>query len=130
MSDDNLSGKKNILVAEDEKAYAHALVLKLQHAGYDAKSAVNGEEAMRMIKEEKFDLLFLDLIMPIMNGFDVLEALKKQNVKLPIIVLSNLGQPSDEEKVRGLGAIDFVNKTNTSILDVIKKVNNYMNSHK
>ncbi|MBN1778989.1 MAG: response regulator [Candidatus Buchananbacteria bacterium] len=94
-----MSGKsKRILVVEDEKPMAKALELKLTHAGYQVVTASNGEEALMILEKDKFDLILLDIIMPKMDGFGVLEALKKQGKKTPVIMSSNLSQPEDEKK--------------------------------
>lgn len=116
---------KRILIAEDEKAYSRALVLKLQNAGFEAESVENGEEALEAIKKGHFDLLLCDLVMPKMNGFQVLEEIKKQGLNIPAIVLSNLSQADDEKKGRGAGAVDFMIKSNTPIVNVIAKVENF-----
>jgi CheY-like chemotaxis protein len=116
---------KRILIAEDEKAYSRALVLKLQNAGFEAKSVENGEEALEAIKTGNFDLLLCDLVMPKLNGFQVLEEIKKQGLKIPVIGLSNLSQADDEKKMLGAGAVDFLSKSNTPIIDVIRKVENF-----
>jgi DNA-binding response OmpR family regulator len=113
---------KHILIAEDEKPYSRAMVLKLQHAGFDAQSVGDGEEAVALLKTKKFDLLILDLVMPKMDGFGVLEELKKLSIKLPIMVLSNLTQDEDKKKTQDLGVQVFVEKSNTAIVDVINKV--------
>lgn len=118
--------KKKILIAEDERAYSRALVLKLQNAGFEAESVLNGEEALEAIKKTNFDLMFCDLVMPKMNGFILLEELKKQEIKLPVIILSNLSQSEDEKKAKELGAIDFLAKSNIPIAEVILKVENFL----
>jgi len=119
------SKPKKILIAEDEKAYSRALVLKLNNAGFEAESVDNGEEALEAIKKGGFDLLLCDLVMPKLNGFQVLEEIKKQDLKIPVIGLSNLSQADDEKKMLGAGAVDFLSKSNTPIIDVIKKVENF-----
>lgn len=121
------TGDKTILIVEDEKPYSRALTLKLQNSGFKALSAENGEEALKILRKQKIDLVFLDLVMPKMNGFVLLEILKKENINVSVIALSNLSQQSDENKVRELGAIDFINKSNTSISGVIEKVKLFFN---
>lgn len=125
---DNQSQK--ILIAEDERAYSRALVLKLQNAGFKAESVENGEEALQAIKKGNFDLLLCDLVMPKMNGFQVLEEIKKQGLKIPVIGLSNLSQADDEKKIRDAGAVDFLSKSNTPIIDVITKVQQFFSTLK
>lgn len=118
---------KRILIAEDEKAYSRALSLKLQNAGFEIEVAENGEEALVALKKSHFDLVLCDLIMPKMNGFVVLEEIKKLGLEVPIIVLSNLSQADDEKKVRALGAVDFLAKSSIQIAEVINKVHEFLN---
>lgn len=118
---------KRILIAEDEKAYSRALSLKLQNAGFEIEVAENGEEALAALKKSHFDLVLCDLIMPKMNGFVVLEEIKKLGLEVPIIVLSNLSQADDEKKVRALGAVDFLAKSSIQIAEVINKVHGFLN---
>ncbi len=113
---------KRVLVVEDEKPMAHALELKLSHAGFAAQSAGDGEEGLMILKKQDVDLVILDLVMPKLDGFGVLEALKEQGVTLPVIVLSNLSQGEDEKRARLLGATEFFIKSNTSIAEIIERV--------
>jgi len=113
---------KRILIAEDEAAYSRALVLKLKNAGFHAQSVDNGEDALSIVVKDNFDLLLCDLIMPKMNGFTLLEEFKKRQIKIPVIILSNLSQSDDEIKARKLGAVDFLIKSNIQISDVVSKV--------
>ena len=117
-----MNKSKNILIAEDEKAYCRALVLKLQKAGFDAEGVGNGQEALDQLKNKKFDLLILDLIMPQMSGFEVLEEIKKSEIKVHTIVLSNLTQSEDKNKAKALGVEDFIEKADTSIVEVVNRV--------
>ncbi len=115
-----------ILIIEDEKAIAKALELKLKKAGFDAKSVSNGKEGIDMLKEEKYDLILLDLVMPIMDGFATLEELKKMKIETPVIILSNLSQEGDEKKALELGAKDFFIKSNTSLSFIVDKVKQFI----
>jgi len=117
---------KSILISEDEKAIAEALKLKLEHSGYEVSLAGNGEEALDLAKNKKFDLIILDLIMPVMDGFGFLEAAKKEGIKTPIIVASNLSQPEDEKRARELGAKDFFIKSNVSVSEIVEKIANVL----
>lgn len=114
--------QKSVLVAEDEKPYQRALALKLEHAGFLVETAGDGEEAIKILHKKKFDLILLDLVMPKINGFLVLEEIKNKNINIPVIILSNLAQEEDKAKVKKLGAVDFFEKANTSIVDIINKV--------
>jgi CheY-like chemotaxis protein len=124
----NMSEKKpkRILIAEDEKAYSRALVLKLRNAGFEAESVENGEEALKVLEGGSYDLLLCDLVMPKMNGFALLEEIKARGLKIPVIGLSNLGQENDENKARDLGAVDFLYKSNTPIINVIASVEKFL----
>lgn len=111
-----------ILVAEDEPAIAKALELKLTHAGYQVELAVDGDDALTKLGAGKYSMLLLDLIMPKKDGFAVLEALQTAKKKVPVIVLTNLGQEEDLERAKKLGATDYFVKADTPIADVIGHV--------
>lgn len=117
-----MKNKKTILIAEDEKALARVLKLKIEKEGFGAEVVVNGEEAIEKIKKDKPNLILLDLIMPVMDGFTVLEKMKKMGNETPVFVLSNLGQDSDIEKAEKLGAEDFFIKSDISISKVIERI--------
>ena len=120
------SKPKKILIAEDEKAYSRALVLKLQNAGFDAESVANGEEAVAALKKTHYDLLLCDIIMPKMNGFQVLEEIANNGIKTPVLMLSNLSQSDDEKKAVNLGATGFMSKSNSPIAEVISKIEQFL----
>lgn len=113
-----------ILVAEDEKPMAKALTLKLNHSGFEAKAVFNGEDAVEELQKENYDLLILDLIMPGLDGFGVLEAIKNNQIKVSVIVASNLGQPEDLEKAKSLGAVDYFVKSDTPLSKIVKTIEN------
>ena len=117
--------KKRILVVEDERPIAKAMELKLNFSGFEAKVAYNGLEALEILKKEKFDLIVVDLIMPKMDGFGTIKAIKEMKVKTPIVVSSNLNQEEDLKKAKELGAVDFFVKSNipiTKLVENIKKI--------
>lgn len=115
------SGKR-ILIVEDEKPLAHALELKLGHEGYETTVALGGREGLQKALEHPFALILLDLIMPEMDGFAVLQELAAHKVKSPVMVLSNLGQQEDRDKAKALGAVDYFVKASTPIADIVKRV--------
>jgi DNA-binding response OmpR family regulator len=115
-------GKKKILIAEDERPISKALELKLIKEGFDAKAVYDGEEAMEFLEKEKFDLILLDIIMPKMNGFQVMEKIREKEMNIPIIVTSNLSQDEDIKKAKDLGAKAFLIKSNTSLDKIIKTI--------
>ena len=114
--------KTSILVVEDERAIAKALELKLTHEGYEVVTAADGEAALELLKKQSYKLMLLDLVMPKMDGFQVLEALRAQRSSVPVMVLSNLSQEDDEKKARALGAKDFFIKSNSPLADIVVRV--------
>jgi DNA-binding response OmpR family regulator len=117
--------KIKILIADDNKAIAMALDLKLQNEGFEVKTVFNGNEALDLLEKEKFDLLILDLIMPQLNGFGVLKGIKEKGIKTPVIVSSDLSQPEDINKVKELGAVDFFVKSDMSVVEMVEKIKEY-----
>lgn len=117
--------KKKILIVEDEKSLAHALKFKLESAGYTVDVENDGASGLATIKSKKFDLVLLDLVMPKVNGFGVLEELKKIKNSTPVIVLSNLGQDTDIATAKRLGAKDFLIKSDTQLEGIVDKVRNF-----
>lgn len=119
-----MDNKKTVLIAEDEKAYRTVLQNKLQSAGANVLLAENGEQALIIIKEAQPNLLVLDLMMPVKDGFEVLKEIRENNLApgIKIVVLSNLGQGEDVSKAKELGAVDFIVKSNISLNDAINKI--------
>lgn len=114
---------KKILIAEDEKPMAKALELKLKGCGFDAKAVFNGAEALAEMEKENYDLLLLDLMMPVKDGFGVLEELKnKPGNKTLVIVSSNLSQGEDIKRAKALGAVDYFVKSDTPISEVVNHI--------
>lgn len=113
---------KKILVADDEKAIARALALKLTSAGFIVEVAVNGVEAIERIKANKFDIIILDLIMPEKDGFAVLEYMKENKIKTPVLVASNLSQDDDLKRAKELGAVSYFIKSNVPIQEIINNI--------
>jgi len=120
----DIKAKKTILVAEDDKFYANVYRRKLELEGYNVVVAENGEIALKLIKVKAPDLILLDLIMPVMDGFAVLKQLQKDQdlANIKIIVLSNLGQDEDIEKAKALGASEYIIKSNLSINELVDKI--------
>jgi DNA-binding response OmpR family regulator len=116
------AAQKSILLVEDEVPLAHALELKLKNDGFVVKTVANGSDALEQAKKGGYQLMLLDLIMPLMDGFSVLSELKSRKIALPVIVLSNLGQEEDRAKAKSLGALDYFVKSNTPISDIIARV--------
>lgn len=118
----NKNDRKKILIVEDERAYSRALELKLKKNGFEVQSVQDGLSALTVLKEGKIDLLITDLIMPKMNGFELLEELLKNNIKIPTIVLSNLTQEEDKKKASDLGVKIFLEKSNIAISEIVRTI--------
>ena len=126
------NNKKNkVLLAEDDKFISRAYQDGLGRAGFEVISALDGEEALEKIKKTIPDIILLDVIMPEKNGFEVLEEIKADNKlkKIPVIILSNLGQDTDIQKGRELGAVDYLIKSNFSIGEVVEKIKKYVKNN-
>lgn len=124
----NYSMGKKILIVDDERPIANALALKLNHSGYEAKTAYNGEEAIKVLESEAFDLMLLDLMMPKVDGFGVLDYLKKKGSGPIAVVTSNLSQEEDAKKAKALGAKDYLVKSNTPLAKIIEHVQKLLGS--
>lgn len=117
-----MSSIKKILVAEDEKPMANALVIKLNKEGFQAKAVNNGQEVLQELENNQYDLLLLDLIMPKMDGFTTLQKIKEKAIKIKIIVTSNLGQEEDFSRAKELGASDYFVKSDTPLTQLIEAI--------
>jgi len=120
--------KKYILIIEDDKFYDNIFQKKFILAGYDLTIATDGLQGVEQAIQRKPDIILLDLIMPNQDGFETIQKLKaNQGLQdVPIIVLSNLGQPSDIEKAKQLGATDYIVKASISLQEVVDKVTEYL----
>ncbi|MBU2036673.1 response regulator [Patescibacteria group bacterium] len=117
---------KTILLIEDEPTLQKTLSSALTQEGYEIKSALDGEIGLRLAREIKPDLILLDLILPKLDGFEVLGELKKDGPlkDVPIIVLTNLESAPDIERALSLGATSYLVKANYDLKDVIEKIKN------
>lgn len=113
---------KKILIAEDEKPLLHALTLKLQHEGFIVETASDGHECIAALQQDDYGILLLDLIMPTVDGFQVMEHLQKHPKSIHIFVLSNLSQDEDVQRAFQLGAEKFYVKANTALSTIVTDV--------
>ena len=115
---------KKILIIEDEAIIRDLLKGKLVKEGYEVVTAGNGVKGLEELKKEKPDLVILDVIMPRMGGFEVMEKMSEdsQLKEIPIVVVSNSGQPVELNKAKELGAKDWLIKTEFDPQEVIAKV--------
>jgi DNA-binding response OmpR family regulator len=119
-------GSNKILIIEDEDALASVLLAKFKLEKFAVDIANNGEEGLSKIESWQPDLILLDIIMPKMNGYEVLENLQKKGNKIPVIVISNSGQDVELEKIKKLGALDYIIKTQINPEEVIEKAINVL----
>ena len=119
---------KTILIVEDDEFLRSLTVKRLEKEGYNVHVATDGESALKKTADIKPALLLLDLLLPGVDGFEVLEKMHKNpEIKdTPVIVFSNLGQKEDIEKAKKLGVNDFLIKANFTLDDVVEKINGVM----
>jgi DNA-binding response OmpR family regulator len=114
---------KTILIVEDEVPIAKVLEKKLELAGYTVTVAGDGQQALTLLATTSYDLVLLDLLMPEVDGWEVLTQLKGKGQR--VVVTSNLGQQEDIVKATSLGALDFLVKSNTPLSEIVSKVAAY-----
>lgn len=126
--------KKKILVAEDDMAMAEIVSHKLTASGFEVRHAENGLLAVEMFEQDPPDLVLLDLMMPEMDGFQVLEKIRNnKDPKLsatPVIVLSNLWSNEDILKTQNLKVNDYMVKAYFTPDDILAKINEVLAKHK
>lgn len=115
---------KKILLLEDDRFLIRIYKAKLLSLGYEITMLEDGDHALETAQKLKPDLIVTDLIMPKKNGFDVIKELKEhtETKRIPIIVLTNLSQDEDREKITSLGADYFLVKANLSFKEVVEKI--------
>jgi len=118
---------KKILIIEDEQVLADVLKAKLEKENYLVAVAYDGEDGYKKLLEWVPDLILMDIVMPKMNGYEILERKKAEGNQIPVIVISNSGQPVEIDKTKDLGAVDCLVKTQFDPGEVIVKVNNFLN---
>lgn len=112
----------NVLIVEDEQAIARVLDLKLKQIGINTQVANEGNMALDLIKEQDFDCILLDLILPGVDGFTILEEIRKKSKSIKVIIMTNLGQPEDRERVQKQGVTAYYVKSEMSITQLIEGV--------
>lgn len=112
-----------VLIIEDNQDLVEMYRLKLSLEGFRVETALDGEQGLLRAVESKPDLILLDILMPNMNGFEVLKALKNNSqITAKIIVLSNLGQYENIREAKALGATEYLVKANTTPTMVVAKI--------
>jgi len=116
--------KKKVLLVEDDEALAGVYLERLEAEGFDVRHVKNGEEALSNAIEYKPDLVLLDVMMPKISGFDVLDILRNtpDTTNVRVIMLTALSQPKDRERAEKLGVDDYLVKSQVVIADVIERI--------
>ncbi len=119
---------KKILLIEDEEVIIRLLNRKLSGIGYEVVLAMDGEEGLEKMREQRPDLVLLDIIMPRKGGFEVLEEMKKDKnlFDIPVVIISNSGQPLELERAKKLGVSDWLVKAEFDPKEVVEKVKKYI----
>ncbi|MBD3300541.1 MAG: response regulator [Candidatus Moranbacteria bacterium] len=123
--------KMKVLIVEDDPFISDIYVVELESRGYKVELAVDGEDAMSKINKGHYALVVLDLLMPKKDGFQVLTEIKNNpNLKMPVIVLSNLGRKEHISKAMDMGAADYLIKTQFTPQEVVEKIDQVIQENK
>lgn len=119
----NLAAKK-ILIAEDDGFISEVYSTKLSLEGFDICIAMDGKEAWEKIKTEKPDCILLDIMMPKLDGLEILEKIKANSElkKLPVVILTNVGEKEAIDRAMSLGAVDYLIKSSHTPGEVVTKI--------
>ncbi len=119
---------KRILLVEDDESLANVYLTRLQAEGFDVKRVANGEDALSTALSYHPDLVLLDVMMPVVSGFDVLDILRNtpETANLKIIMLTALSQESDQERAKSLKVDDYLIKSQVVIADVIDRIRHHL----
>jgi len=122
------SKEKYVIIADDNEFFSNVFSTEFTKSGYKTDVVANGQQVLDLAERQRPDLIILDLIMPVKDGFDTLTELKN-NEKLKdvnVVVLSNLGQSEDIEKAKRLGAAGYIIKKDLAIKDLFSEVSKYL----
>lgn len=119
---------KRILLVEDDDALANVYTTRLQAENFDVRRVANGEEALAAALSYHPDLVLLDVMMPKVSGFDVLDILRNtpETTNLKVIMLTALSQEADKERAESLGVDDYLVKSQVVIADVIDRIRHHL----
>ena len=123
-----MAEKQKILLVEDDKFLGKMLGKMLESHNYEVVLAGNGREGLLKASNSNPNLILLDIMLPDIDGFDVLETIRQDEKikKIPVIIISNLGQPEDMQQGKSLGAKDYLVKSDMSLDEVVAKVRKYL----
>lgn len=128
MDQQNTAPTKKILLVEDDDALAGVYQTRLQAEGFDIRRVPNGEDALAAALEYKPHLILLDVMMPKVSGFDVLDILRNtpETADTRVIMLTALSQDSDKERAMSLGVDDYLVKSQVVIADVVDRIKHHL----
>ena len=123
-----MSSQKKILLVEDDDGLANVYKMRLETDGFAVKRVPNGEDALASAIEYRPDLIVLDVMMPKVSGFDVLDILRNtpETANVKVVMLTALSQDSDKEKAEKLGADDYMVKSQVVIADVVERIKHHL----
>ena len=123
-SDEDVPTQKRILFVEDDNALANVYVVRLEAEGFKIRRVNNGEDALEAALEFHPDLVLLDIMLPKLNGLDVLNIFRNtpETTELKVIILTALGQPSDVARAKELGVNEYIIKSQVVISDVVTQI--------
>ncbi|HJN88676.1 MAG: response regulator [Candidatus Peribacteraceae bacterium] len=116
----------NILIAEDDSVLREVYSKKFTISGYNIRAVENGAEAIKEAMEVAPDIMIIDLNMPVVDGFAVLEKFPKEKRKFPIIVLTNFGNEENRDRALKLGANEYFIKNEMTIRSLLEMVENLL----
>ena len=126
--DEQNQALKKILLVEDDDALAAVYETRLDAEGFAVKRVANGEEALATAMAYKPDLILLDVMMPKVSGFDVLDILRNtpETTNIKVVMLTALSQDSDKERAQSLGVDDYLVKSQVVIADVVERIKHHL----
>ena len=117
---------KHLLIVEDEKPISRVLQMKLEQKGFATTVARNGKKAVQEFEDNDIDGVLLDLILPEQDGFETLKQIRERDKNVKILVLSNLGQPEDQERVAEYNIEGYYVKADVSLHTLVEKIGEIM----
>ena len=116
---------KKILLAEDDVFMLEIMSEKLRKNGFEVNIAKNGEDCMRVLSSFRPDIVLLDILMPKIDGFEILRRMRESESlsNIPVVILSNLGQKEEIQRALNLGAKDYIIKSNFTTNEIVEKIN-------
>jgi len=123
-----MNPQKKILLVEDDDGLANVYKTRLETEGFSVRRVPNGEDALAAAIEYHPDLIVLDVMMPKVSGFDVLDILRNtpETANVKVVMLTALSQDTDKEKAEKLGADDYMVKSQVVIADVVERIKHHL----